>query len=191
MYPFMKKTFLLCGVLLPLLAHAAADPKSSSDAQKFWPQWRGPLSTGAAPLADPPLRWTASENVKWKSELPGLGDSTPIIWADKVFILSAKPSGQKDTGTAEKPDEPFQFIVTCVDRKTGQTVWQKIAREEIPHEGHQPNNTFASASPVTDGECLVAYFGSRGLHCYDFAGNLKWSKDFGHMKTRMGFGEGA
>jgi outer membrane protein assembly factor BamB len=69
--------------------------------------------------------------------------------------------------------------------------WQKVAREEAPHEGHQPNNTFASASPITDGKLLLAYFGSRGLHCYDFDGNLVWEKDFGKMKTRMGFGEGA
>jgi len=92
---------------------------------------------------------------------------------------------------AEAPNETYQFSVLCLDRKTGKTLWTKIAREEVPHEGHQQNNTYASASAVTDGEVVVGFFGSRGLHCYDLNGNPKWSKDFGRMKTKMGFGEGA
>jgi outer membrane protein assembly factor BamB len=79
----------------------------------------------------------------------------------------------------------------CLDRKTGKTLWQKIAHETVPHEGHHQDHGFASASPVTDGKLLFAYFGSRGLYCFDVDGNLKWSKDFGDMKTRMGFGEGS
>ncbi len=177
--------------ILPLLARAAPESKTSPDAKKFWPQWRGPLATGVAPMANPPLKWSETEGAKWKIDLPGLGDSTPVIWGDMVFILSAAAVGDKDSGAAEKPSQSFQFLVTCLDRKTGKTLWQKVAKEEVPHEGHQQNNTFASASPITDGECLIAFFGSRGLHCYDLAGNLKWSKDLGHMKTRMGFGEGA
>jgi outer membrane protein assembly factor BamB len=82
-------------------------------------------------------------------------------------------------------------MVLCLDRATGKTLWQKVARQEIPHEGIQPNNTFASASPLTDGQVVLAFFGSRGLHCYDLAGNLKWSKDFRKMQTRNSFGEGA
>jgi len=79
----------------------------------------------------------------------------------------------------------------CIDRNTGKTLWQKTAREEVPHEGTQPNNTFASASPITDGKVLIAFFGSRGLYCYDMDGNLKWTKQLGQMRTRNGFGEGA
>jgi len=94
-------------------------------------------------------------------------------------------------GPSEKPTEPYQFTVLCLDRKTSKTLWQKVACEVVPHEGTQPNNTFASASPITDGQVVLAYFGSRGLHCYDLDGNLKWSKDFGQMRTKMTFGEGA
>ncbi len=188
----MKKTILLGSVLLPLLAQAASETTAGGDARQFWPQWRGPLATGVAPLADPPLTWTETSGVKWKANLPGLGDSTPIIWGDKLFILSAATKGSTtDDNTSEHPQETYQFIVSCLDRNSGRTIWQRIAREEVPHEGRQQNNTFASASPVTDGEMLIAYFGSRGLHAYDLDGNLKWSKDFGHMKTKMGFGEGA
>jgi outer membrane protein assembly factor BamB len=167
--------------------------RADSGADRFWPQWRGPLATGVAPLADPPLTWSETNNVKWKTPIPGEGDSTPIVWGNRVFILSAIDTGRKTPTPAgpDAPDEIYQWVVLCLDRATGKVLWQKTAREEAPHEGHQQNNTYASASPVTDGALLLAYFGSRGLHCYDFDGKLKWEKDFGKMKTRMGFGEGS
>lgn len=182
-----------------------------------WPTWRGPLANGIAPDANPPLEWSETKNVKWKVKLPGQGTATPIIWGDKLFILTAivaekpaapatvsstnAPAGNPSDegprqrgggmGRNEKPSQMHEFIVLCLDRKSGQTLWQKTAQREIPHEGHHQDHGFASASPVTDGEVLLAYFGSRGLHCYDLDGNLKWEKEFGHMITRNGFGEGA
>jgi outer membrane protein assembly factor BamB len=180
---------ILSGFVLCTAARAA-----NSVADKFWPQWRGPLCTGVAPQADPPLTWSETNNIKWKLAIPGEGDSTPIIWGDRVFILSAVPEGNQSAGPSGKQTgatTPFRFTVFCVDRASGKFLWQKIARETAPHEGRQQNNTFASASPVTDGKLVWAFFGSRGLHCYDFDGNLKWEKDFGQMTTKMGFGEGA
>lgn len=162
---------------------------ADSASEKFWPQWRGPLGTGVGPQATPPMNWSETNNIKWKLPIPGEGDSTPIAWGDRVFVLSAIPA---ETENKEKaPNGTFRFTVICVDRPTGRILWQKVARESSPHEGRQENNTFASASPVTDGKFVWAFFGSRGLHCYDFEGNLKWEKDFGLMKTKMGFGEGA
>lgn len=197
---------------------------SSTIALANWPHWRGPLANGLAPDAIPPLEWNESKNVKWKVAIPGRGTSTPIVWGDRVFVLTAisatppatgagpttpgaapapaSPGGEGQRpgrrgggggggfGRPEKPSEKHQFVVLCLDRKTGKTLWQKTAREEVPHEGHHRDHGFASASPVTDGEVVLAYFGSRGLHCYDLEGNLKWSKDFGDMITRNGFGEG-
>jgi outer membrane protein assembly factor BamB len=93
-----------------------------------------------------------------------------------------------------RPQEPIvaqEFSVLAIDRNSGKTVWARTARKELPHEGKQPNNSFASASAITDGENVIAYFGSRGLYCYDMDGNLKWEKDLGDMQTRNGFGEGA
>src|SRR5665213_3263017 len=182
-------------LLLSLLAwpsmRSLAQAQSAGDS--FWPQWRGPLSTGVAPHADPPLTWSETNNVKWKTPIAGEGNSTPIVWDNRIFILSAIATGKKPAipVAADAPDEIYKWVVLCLDRRQGKVLWQKTAREEAPHEGHQENNTFASASPVTDGKLLLAYFGSRGLHCYDFEGNLIWEKDFGKMKTRMGFGEGA
>ena len=92
----------------------------------------------------------------------------------------------------EKPTEVYQFTLLCLDRKTGKTLWQKVAREEMPHEGYRPNEgSFASSSPVTDGKHIFAYFGSHGLYCYDLNGKLAWQKDLGKMRIKMGFGEGS
>src|SRR5580693_5408754 len=152
------------------LAGQAALADSAAD--RFWPQWRGPLATGVAPEADPPLTWSETSNVKWKTPIPGEGNSTPIVWDNRIFILSAIPTGKKPSApvAAGAPDEIYQWVVICLDRNNGKVLWQRTAREEAPHEGRQQNNTFASASPVTDGQLLLAYFGSRGLHCYDLDG---------------------
>lgn len=149
--------------------------------------------TGVADDADPPLTWSETENLKWKASTPGFGTSTPIVWDDRIFLLTAIPTGKKSEAEAGgKPGmEVHQFVVLCLDRATGKTLWQKTAREVAPHEGHHPDHGFASGSPVTDGQVVIAYFGSRGLHCYDLQGNHKWSKDFGPLKTKNSFGEGS
>ncbi len=210
----MKTFFLsaaLCTFVLTLTVGA-----DSAESHLNWPQWRGPLGTGVAPEADPPLEWSETRNLKWKVAIPGEGSSTPVIWGGRVFVVTAvgvanrSPSKSGDDraagarapgagpggprggfGGSGKPTDSYQFIVVCLDRATGNTLWQNVACEEVPHEGIQPNNTYASASPITDGQVVLAFFGSRGLHCYDLDGNLKWSKDLGRMKTRNGFGEGA
>src|SRR5262245_17470757 len=185
----MRSFHTVSGLMLFIAASAFSD----SPAEKFWPQWRGPLANGVAPHADPPLNWSEPNNVKRKLAIPGEGDATPIVWGNRVFVLSAIPSATEPTDGANGPatNKAFRFTVICIDRSTGKILWQKVAREAAPHEGHQESNTFASASPVTDGKSVWAFFGSRGLHCYDFEGNLKWQKDFGLMKTKLGFGEGA
>jgi len=183
-------------------------------ANESWPQWRGPLATGEAPTSTPPIEWSETKNLKWKIKIPGFGTSTPIISGNRIFILTAIPTGKKaeakkpeaasaqETSApsggrrgggfrAEAPDEAYQFAILCLDRDSGKTLWQKIAREQVPHEGHHKDHGFASASPVTDGESLFVSFGSRGFFCYDLDGKLKWEKDFGKMQTKMSFGEGA
>jgi outer membrane protein assembly factor BamB len=202
---------------LPLLAGWALQT-GSGPAQQNWPQWRGPLASGVAPSADPPTSWNETSNVKWKVKLPGSGTSTPIVWNDRVFVQSAVPAAkashddqpppppslQPASGNAQgqrrgggfggggaAPTDTYQFTLACLDRNTGKTLWQKVVREEIPHEGHHPDHGFSSHSAVTDGKYVYAYFGSRGLHCFDFQGNLKWSKDLGKMRTKMQFGEGS
>lgn len=103
----------------------------------------------------------------------------------------ARAGGSGSMG-AGKPTDVYQFVMLSLDRETGKTLWQKTAREELPHEGHHgADGTFASSSPLTDGKQVFAYFGSRGLHAYDLQGNPTWSKDLGRMKIKMAFGEGS
>lgn len=184
-----------------------------------WPQWRGPTANGVAPNANPPVAWSESRNVKWKVKLPGRGTATPIVWGNQIFIqtaisgakqteavaekIEARPaatepqagsgSGRPRSGgmRSEKPTEAYQFALLCLDRQTGKTFWKQVARETVPHEGAHRDHGFASYSPVTDGQLLFAYFGSRGLHCYDLQGNRKWEKDLGRMQTKNSFGEGS
>lgn len=95
-------------------------------------------------------------------------------------------------GGGPPPNQPYRWMLLCLDRKSGQILWQKVAREEVPHEGFRPGDgSFAASSALTDGQRVYAFFGSRGVYCYDFAGNLLWEKDLGDQQTRNGFGEGA
>ncbi len=205
-------------ILFPALAVAAglinANALDAEVALRSWPQWRGPAFNGTAPQGSAPTTWSETENVKWKFKIPGKGSASPIVWEDQVFILtaieSAKPDAAQATpppavepppagdqprrggggGRSEKPTTPVQFVIISLDRKTGKPLWQKTAREQVPHEGHHRDHGFASGSPVTDGEHVFAHFGSFGLFCYDMKGNLVWEKDLGDMQTRNSFGEG-
>jgi outer membrane protein assembly factor BamB len=174
-------------------------------AAEHWPKWRGPKGTGVAPEGNPPITWSETENIKWKVDVPGTGTSSPVIWEDKIFFqtavlveaastsAAAAPSGGggRRGGMSQAPSGVYRFDLVCLDRGTGQLLWQKSARREQPHEGHHRDHGFASYSPVTDGKHLWASFGSRGLHCLDLDGNLKWSRDLIKMQTRAGFGEGS
>ena len=97
------------------------------------------------------------------------------------------PGGYRTT----RPKQYYQFIVYCIDRKSGEILWRRVAAERVPHEGHHKTNTYASGSPTTDGKQLYVTFGSHGLFCYDLDGNPIWQRDLGDMVTRFGWGEGA
>lgn len=164
-----------------------------------WPLWRGPEANGIALKGNPPTEWSETKNVKWKIALPGKGHNTPIVWADQLFVSTAiekEPSGTsteppKSGMNANKTDKIYQFEVVCIDRKTGKINWEKVVDEEVPQEATHELGSWASNSSVTDGKNLYAFFGSRGLYCLDFKGNVKWSAKFGQMKTAGNFGEGA
>jgi len=189
--------------VLALAANSAADGT-------HWPQWRGPLATGGAPSGNPPVEWSESKNVKWKVEVPGKGSATPVIWGDKIFVLSAVPAekaaavGEPGGGAAPAQDRqrggpprntaPLvnqEYTLLVYSRTDGKLLWKKVLHEEVPHEAGHPTNSFASHSAITDGEYVYAFFGSRGLYCVDMKGNVKWQKDLGQMSTRNAFGEGS
>lgn len=179
---------------LPLIviACACAAPVVGAAENSNWPTWRGPSGQGIAPGATPPTQWSDTKNVKWKTRIPGLGYSTPVVWQDKIFLLTAvEVDGAGGGSPGQKPTQPCEFTVMALNRTTGKIEWQKVARKEVPHEGRHPTTSFASASPITDGKHLWVPFGSRGFYCYDLQGNLIWEKDLGDMRTRMAFGEGS
>ena len=188
----------LCICALAVVATIASQPIGF---EKNWHHWRGPHATGVAVDANPPITWSESENIRWKVAIPGIGHATPIIWEDKVFVQTAI-EGKK--AESEEDDNPFggffggrndgptyQFDLLAINRTDGSVLWQKTLREVAPHEGTHRDATYASNSPVTDGEFVYAYFGSRGLYCVDMDGNVKWEKDVGTMYKSNTFGEGS
>ncbi len=146
-----------------------------------WGQWRGPLGTGVAPGASPPLHWSETRNLRWKVPIPGAGSATPVLWGDRLFVLTAIDSGKGSL---------HRFEVLCLDRVTGKLLWSRTAVEEAPHEGTHETNGYASGSPATDGRLLIASFGSRGIFAYDLEGKQLWKRDLGDLKIKVGFGEG-
>ena len=204
----MKRVLILtlCIFGLTVIAASASQPIGF---EKNWHHWRGPHATGVAVDAQPPTTWSETENIRWKVAIPGTGHASPIIWEDKVFIQTAiKGEVPKVESEESDDDNPFsgffnrgrgrgavenayRFDLIALDRNDGSILWQKTLRELNPHEGTHQDATFASNSPVTDGEFIYAYFGSRGLYCVDMMGNVKWEKDVGTMYKRNTFGEGS
>ncbi len=199
----MDRFAVVTAFVCTCLTMASVGAFAASDGE-YWPAWRGPDYTGVSPKGNPPVTWSKSENVKWKIKLTGDGsNSSPVIWGNKIFFQEAvrtnvqgKASALSDNSEGRRgpggspPSSVYKFNLVCADQNSGSVLWEKTLREELPHEGHHADHGFASFSPVTDGRLVWAYFGSRGLHCLDVGGNLKWSKDLGRMNTVMSFGEG-
>lgn len=200
-------TRLLC--LLLAVIFWAAFSADAEEAPGNWPAWRGAEMNGLAQGSNPPVEFSESKNLAWKVEVPGSGFSTPIIWGDLILLQSALPVGETLSTKQQladwqaqgreiyrdqsyvKSERRQQFLLLAYDRHTGEERWRKVLREDQPHEGIHPTNSWASGSPVTDGEHIFAFFGSQGLFATDMQGNLVWEKDLGDMDTRNGWGEGA
>ena len=178
----------------------------ADESLKYWPQWRGPTWNGVASQADPPVTWSETENLRWKTPIEGSGCGTPIVWGDRIFLLTAIPldkelpipdvipAGTPNTGLdtdAIGKWKPQRFAIVCIDRITGKLRWSRTVHEAMPHQGHHRKAGFASASAVTDGQRVYAYFGSFGLYCCDFEGQLVWQRDPEPQAMENGLGEGS
>lgn len=190
---------MLTAILLGCSAAAVGGAKDL-DPLRQWGQWRGPLATGVAPHGHPPVEWSETKNVRWKIAIPGKGHSTPIIWEEQVFLTTAVPDGEVlPPRTSDAPGahdilpvmRRQKFVVLAVNRRDGTILWQRDVVTELPHEGHHVTASFASPSPVTDGEHLFAFFGSEGLYALDLEGNVLWQKDFGRLRTLHAHGAGS
>lgn len=201
----MTRLLVHVGVAFSILATSAysAEQAASPGAMQNWAQWRGPLSTGVAPEADPPLEWSGRDgkNIRWKTKLPGRGHSTPIVWGDRVFVTTAVPFGDpvppqhtKAKGSHDNipATHRHKFVVIALDRREGRILWERTVREAMPHDGGgHYTASLASNSPATDGEQVYAFFGSQGLYCLDFKGAVRWSADLGKLHPLHGHGEGS
>lgn len=196
----MKDSILAATVLsagIGLVGAVTALSQSVPLAERYWGQWRGPYATGTSETADPPIEWSETKNIRWKVEIPGRGSASPVVWEDRVFLQTAVPMGV--TGPAshqprggQEPRDPHRFLVLALDRRDGSIIWERIATEATPHEAsHQSNGTWASGSPITDGEHVFAYFESFGVYAYHMDGKLLWKKDLGDKRQRSQFGEGS
>jgi outer membrane protein assembly factor BamB len=180
-------------VWLPLAA-------SPAPAEEHWPQFRGPNSRGVSDGHGLPDRWSATENVRWKRPIPGRGWSSPIVWGDRIFLTSAvQEGGDVESakaglylfGERPAPKESQRWMVYCLDFPSGKILWERTAGQGAVKYGRHLKNSFASETPVTDGQRVYAYFGCLGLFCYDYQGREIWSRKFPERRMRMGWGPAA
>lgn len=172
---------------------------NAADRNDNWPSWRGPLRTGVAPKADPPVKWNDEQNIRWKVKLPGLGHSSPVVWDNFVFVTTAVAYGPKlppvpvvAPGAHDNVDvtQKHRFVVLCINRDDGDIRRQTVVQDTLPHEGGHNTGSLASGSPITDGKHVYAHFGSFGLYALDFDGNIVWRHDVPKLQTKHAHGEG-
>ena len=181
----MTRALALCVFLSFLAGHAQA---------QNWPGFRGTNASGIADGTHPPTTWNAekAQNVLWKTAIPGLSHSSPIVWGNKVFVITAISSDPKSSFNAKdrgidlaNDDVKHTWRIYCLDKTTGRIIWDKTAYEGVPRAKRHLKATQANSTPTTNGNYVVALFGSEGLNCYDLDGRLLWSKDLGVLNPGL------
>lgn len=163
------------------------------DPKRQWSQYRGHLSSGVLDGAHLPETWDVKKNehILWNIEIPGLGLSSPVIWGEKLFITTAisaidveglKAGIYGDIASVED-DSEHDWKLYCINTKSGEILWEKVSYHGIPEQKRHPKSSHANCSAATDGNYVVAFYGSEGLYCYDMKGNLMWKKDFGVLRS--------
>ena len=178
----MSKRWLMAIGLALCCTGAAATPGD-------WPSFRGPQASGVADSQNLPERWNGAtgDNILWKTSIPGLAHSSPVVWGDRLYVTSAITSlgeatfkhGLFGEGDASPDRSVHRWKVYCLDTRTGKIEWERTAYEGVPREKRHVKSTYANATPATDGRHIVVFFGSQGLYCFDVRGKLLWKKDLG------------
>ena len=162
-------------------------------AQADWPQFRGPLASGVATNAKPPLTWDveSGRNLLWRQPIPGLAHACPIVWSNRVYVATVTRPGDKPQlkvglygdGDSYAEKVPHQWRLICLDPATGKLLWDKLGFESVPRLERHTKATQCNSTPATDGQRIVTIFGSEGLFCFDMQGGLRWRKDLGRLHS--------
>jgi outer membrane protein assembly factor BamB len=184
---------------IPTLALAVLVVAGATTPAADWPQFRGPNGSATSTNKNLPVEWGAGKNVAWKVKVPGYGWSSPVVWGDKVFVTTAvadkqdRPTGSGNwrDGFSRKVNAVYQWEVYCHRAADGTVLWKRTVAKRKPIYSVNTSNTYASETPVTDGQRVYAYFGETGVFCFDHAGNQLWHKELGVYPTFGSHGPGA
>ncbi len=188
-----RRRGLLAGLLIVFVSGAAGAQEETPVDAGHWPSFRGHRATGVAESHETPVEWDVptGKNVLWKTPIPGLAHSSPVIWGNRLFVTTAdRQAGAAElsslfgspgygAGDSVEDEGVHSFDLYCLDRTTGEVLWKQTAHTGVPKVKRHPKSSHANSTPACDAERVVAFFGSEGLHCYDHAGELLWSRDFG------------
>jgi outer membrane protein assembly factor BamB len=185
----MKRLFFLFICLIILSGFSPVKLYAQIPYDQQWPSFRGPWGRGFVENDKAATTWNVetSEHIKWKTAIPGLGHSCPVIWGNYLFVTTAVNSTNSESlkvglyGDIDEANDSVvhEFKVYCLDKTSGKIIWERVAQRGIPKSKRHTKASQANCTPATDGKCLVVHFGSEGLYCYDFSGNLIWKKDMG------------
>ncbi len=169
-------------------APARPDPNTPKGS---WPSFRGPQASGIAERQNLPDQWNGKtgENILWRTPIPGLAHSSPVVWGNRIFVTSAVSSDPSATfrpglygdGDASKDRSQHRWIIYALDKRTGKILWERTAHQGAPVEKRHIKSTYANSTPATDGRVVVAWFGSQGIHAYDVNGRFLWKVDLGRL----------
>lgn len=184
----IKNQFLLTLVLLSM-----NNASCQIIPERQWPGYRGYRASGVLDNANLPSEFDPEKmsNIRWKIPIPGMGISSPSIWGDRLFITTAiseedkagfKPGLYGDV-TSVKDESVHVWKIYCIDKNTGEIIWERTPYTGIPAIKRHPKSTHANTTVAVDGKYAVAFFGSEGLYCYDFNGDLQWQKNFGVLRS--------
>lgn len=169
---------------------------TSLQAESNWPRFRGPGARGIADLPDIPDRWSATQNVAWKTDLPGRGWSSPIVWGDRIFLTTVINKGDLEPpkkglyfgGNRKSPGSRHEYWVYCLNLNNGEVEWKDLVHAGVPKTAIHLKGSFGAETAVTDGRLVYFYFGDQGIFAYTFAGQPAWSKKQRARRTRFGWG---
>src|SRR6266404_1569092 len=168
------------------------DPKTPNTSTGNWPSFRGPQAAGIAERQNLPDRWDpkTGENILWRTPIPGLAHSSPVVWGNSIFVTSAVSSDPKagfrpglyGDGDASQDRSQHRWMLYALDKRTGKIVWERVAHQGVPVDKRHIKSTYANSTPATDGRIVVAWFGSQGVYAYDVSGRLLWKVDLGRLE---------